>query len=190
MKKRFLLWLCIYVLLAGCSGLEAETLQAKENIPKSYTLAIGYLNVGKWERATDQLIQTIDTKDIAKNFQVAALLLLIHVTNSELQAYRDLGEDKKYSKLLSERERHYKQLLDVNDSIVNDLFLGLNFNLTKPNADDLTEHEATTGDYILKTWSLIFNESPVDMPFLLEQSGRAIGVENVALGNQLKAKGN
>lgn len=190
MKKRFLFWLCIYGLLAGCSGLEAESYEAKENIPKSYTLAIGYLNEGKWERATDQLIQTIDTKDNPSNFQMSALLLLVHLTNSELQAYRDLGEDSKYSKLLSKRERYYKQLLDVNDMIENDLFLGLNFNLTSPKVEGMTEYEQKTGDNILNTWSQIFNESPIEMSLLLEQSVVAISEGKEALAKQLKEKGN
>ena len=190
MKK----WLFILLgtfYLAGCSVVEVEPSE-QQQVPKSYSLAIGYLNQAKWERATTQLIATIHNKEIDASYQKAALFLLIHVTNSELLANKKV-DNKAYNILYEERAEYYEKLLESEGSMQNDLFLGINYNLSVPEnyeplSSDEQQHFEEMTSYILTHWSELFNGSPINTKLLFEQSSNAVQDANSKLATQLDDK--
>ena len=194
MKTRlFYCLVFVLCLLVGCTLLEAESLQQPDNIPKSYSLAIGYLNEAQWQRASEQLLRTVDESDV-QSFQEAALLLLIHVTNGELEAYKETTDTTVYSELLENRTAYYEQLLTVQTAMENDSFMGLNYNLKVPlfqdeSVSDIEKQQFTlVSNYIVTHWAELFNESPVDLKLLLEQAASTVEQGNESLAEQLRTK--
>ena len=194
MKTRlFYCLVFVLCLLVGCTLLETESLQQPDDIPKSYSLAIGYLNEAQWQRASEQLVRTVDESGVQR-FQEAALMLLIHVTNGELEAYKEMSDTTAYNELLENRTAFYEQLLTVQTVMENDLFLGLNYNLMVPLFQDESMSDAEkqqftlVSNYIVTHWAQLFNESPVDLKLLLEQAASSVEQGNESLADQLRTK--
>lgn len=190
MKKWLFILLGMFY-FTGCSdGMIKPSEQ--QQVPKSYSLAIGYLNQAKWERATTQLIETVQNNEVDANYQKSALLLLIHVTNGELLAYKKV-DNNLYKSLYEEREEYYEKLLEIEGSIQNDLYLGINYNLSVPenyeplSSDEQQYFEQMTS-YILEHLSGLFSMSPINIKLLIEQSRDAVQEADSKLANQLDTK--
>lgn len=186
MKKWLLLVLLFMV--AGCSLFETQE-RDQQQIPKSYTLAIGYLNEAKWDRATAQLVETVKNKKVEDNYKQAALLLLAHVTNGELYAYKKEANDAAYKTLYEERSQFYKSLVEMDENIPNTLFLGINYNLKvtedSVESDENATHFKYMTEHITTHWGSIFNESPINAKLLVEQSRNAVQEADMEMASRL-----
>lgn len=191
MRRRLLFLLCI-VLLAGCSLFEAQQVEQQEEIPKSYTLAIGYANEAKWSQAMEQLLKTINDADANVTFKQAALYIYIHLLNGELTAYEQLNDNASFAALVADNQTYYEQLLDVEGVVDYESFLGLNYNVNPIAQETMTEQEQQLfkemSTYIVTHWSVIFNRNPIDMKMLLEQAADAINAVDEELALQLTEK--